>query len=979
MFDIKNMIPVLPSAFLPENINAIDWGSCGIACFATGSTINFFEVECGKINRLYSYDFRPSIITALKFHSFHRWMAFGDNLGNLLFWDVEKRGSMCSILPYANNSKCLDLCWQGNSVIALFSNNHLVQLSYNANNNTDVLRRIEINWDIQLKASYKNIQFDVHHTGYLLLSSSSPQFSVYQYNQGDPKPKSFYECVELSCPDNIQDIQWSKHFPGFIWVVLENEIVFFHIESKTLIPLIRQRASASSFSKIFQLHDTHTRFIVLHRNGLLSVFDSKPNTLKFSVTNEIQPKHSNSTAVKCVKNVMSDKELFIVYSELGPVLYDVERSRIVHACFNFPLTITSIDCNDEYYAFGTSTGIVQICKFGSFDLKEMKRFQVFEGAVDFVGISNKINKIYFKGSSAVGEIRLDTFEVVIYNSRVSSAKRCISTHSGAFIVQRESHILGIFINGKETPVLLPSDIVDIAVKESISGPLSGELGVLLKSKAILFIKYNDNDGAIFLPNKFSISAPVLPISLCLSTKQMVIAFDNGNLLIHDFSTKKSKNINVAASNISVMRFCQSKVFGICNNNTLFVNDSKGFRTCPSPVTSFVPVTPDIVFVIGKDRISRFLRVSDWRSLSSESKILQPDTLQQRRARHIQNHPLAHIHGSITNEELASFDTNKTENLIHCENESLIENAKKSHIEGQDPDKNVENLNSHIEKFDCFGKETPWFYPDMRNIWLILHDPHKVPLSLQYHSGAGETGNFERIMSMLYSAVQYVTPEFLNSKVSSALFANNFDEAVNILSQDTSQERDFLKSAALAGCIIACSEEDKIPDKMVIHLKATAISLLLQGNYNDGAMLFRMARLDHPAVDYLLEHEQLDLALKFIRGCVKNEKEKRELLIKIGVKYYQKGKIGQAILIFAACQQWHVVLGLIRTLTRKADLFFLKKYCVFKGVLKPMPPELEKVFPEIQPLIPLIAQIDIDFAEYATDVGVSSQVLRNLLS
>lgn len=161
----------------------------------------------------------------------------------------------------------------------------------------------------------------------------------------------------MSCPEKIQDIQWSLHFPGFIWVLLENEIVFFHIDSKTLLPMLRQRTSASSFLKIIQFRSNHKKFITLHRNGLLTVFENKKDLI-YSVSQEIIPKHCNSQVVTLAQNPISDKELFLVYSEIGPALFDVDREKIVTSCFNFPVTITAIDCSEDYYAIGTSVGVL---------------------------------------------------------------------------------------------------------------------------------------------------------------------------------------------------------------------------------------------------------------------------------------------------------------------------------------------------------------------------------------------------------------------------------------------------------------------------------------------------------------------------------------------------------------------------------------------------------------------------------------------
>ncbi|KAK8866258.1 hypothetical protein M9Y10_009217 [Tritrichomonas musculus] len=1006
MVDISKMIPVLPSSFLPDNANAIDWGACGIACFATGSTINFFDIVDGQIHRLYSRNFGVRTITALKFHEINRIMAFGDADGNLLFWDVEKRGIICSILPYAHNSACLDICWKGSSIIALFSNNHMVQMCCNPNINTENLRRMEIQWDIQLKNKYSRLSFDPHLTGYILLSSNMPQFSVYQLSPGETTPQPFYECVELSTPNNIQDIQWSLHFPGFIWVLLENEIVFFHIDSKTLIPMIRQRSSASSFLKIIQFKNTHKNFITFHRNGLLTVFKSQTE-LKYAVTQEILPKHCSSQVITLAQNPISDKELFLVYSEIGPVLYDVDKEKIVNSCFNFPVTVTAIDCSENYYAVGTTNGCIVIFKFGTFDLSTVHRYQVCNSSIEFVGISQPINKIFFKSHDSIGEIRLDSRKVIIYNSRALPPKRCISTSLGAFIVQRDTHILGIYINGKEMPALLPSDIIDIAVKDAVSGPSSGELGVLLASKEIIFIRYNETDGVKILSSKFSIKAPVSPIALCFSDKQLLLAFDSGNILIHDFEAKKTKNASATVNNVKTMRICGEAIFGLCGSgNTLFWSNGEDFKQYSYSVKSFVPLSNDLIFIVGGDNIARFLKVNGWRQIYTESTILLPDTSQQRFVHHVQNHPLLKI-GSpdltatlsdIAN-SIGSIDESSRRNSIEISNNDsnnnnsdVSNNDNKESQEDEHANESNQSLNNEDdpnqlmqlpkrelpeESLEGFGLETPWFHPKSRDLWYILRDDDKIPLMVQCHSGSGETGYFEKVMATLYSMVQYVTPEFLMQKFSAALFANEYDTAAQILIHDNPVESSIFKNATLAGCVIACEENPS--DKLITHLKSASISLILQGSYEEGAILLRMSKLDKIAAEYFLDHDQLHIALKFIRACLTNPNEKKSMLTKIASKFYSKGNKERALLLFASAGEWHFCLWILKNLGRTSDAFFIKKYLIYRGILKPINAELQKAYPDVMDLIDLIAQIDIDFAEFASESGIDNQMMKKLLA
>ena len=141
----------------------------------------------------------------------------------------------------------------------------------------------------------------------------------------------------------------------------------------------------------------------------------------------------------------------------------------------------------------------------------------------------------------------------------------------------------------------------------------------------------------------------------------------------------------------------------------------------------------------------------------------------------------------------------------------------------------------------------------------------------------------------------------------------------------------------------------------------------------------MSKLDKVASDYFLDHDQLQIALKFIRANLYDPEEKKIELIKLASKYYSKGNKERALLLFASAGEWHFCLWLLKCLGRVSDAFFIKKYLIYRGLLKPMNAELMKTFPDIMGLLDLMAQIDIDFAEFASGSGVDNQTMKKLLA
>ena len=157
-------------------------------------------------------------------------MAFGDNRSNVLIWNVERRGILSSYLPNISGVHVLDIQWRGDVVVVLFSNRKLMAFQ-RTNNSNEVCRNFSVLWEMNPKEHYSRISFDPHGNG-MMLSGEKPQFAVYKSRNIEHRPRSFFDCVELSRPDDIQDAQWSQHFERFIWVVLCYEIVFFHIDTK---------------------------------------------------------------------------------------------------------------------------------------------------------------------------------------------------------------------------------------------------------------------------------------------------------------------------------------------------------------------------------------------------------------------------------------------------------------------------------------------------------------------------------------------------------------------------------------------------------------------------------------------------------------------------------------------------------------------------------------------------------------------------
>ena len=696
----------------------------------------------------------------------------------------------------------------------------------------------------------------------------------------------------------------------------------------------------SAFWKIIQLADHHDRLMVLHRNGAITAFKADEN-MCFSVDYEIQPRHSASTIVKLSQNSMTDRELFVVFSGLGPAIFNVPSRTVTKSCFTFPVTVTCVDSDVDHLVYGTQRGnVIIVCH------DKTQRYFVCDSPVVFVGLSAGAKKVYWQGKSSIGEIDLERRQVVEYTSRASAAFRCISTSSGAFMVQREPHVLGVFINGKEKPVLLPSEAIDACLDMESSNPQEGSFAVIQKNKEMLFYDYSETKGVTFASFRFTLRAPIDPQAFVRSGNLLVICFDNGSIVFHDFQAKKTTTKTTSARNFRKLRLCEGTLYGICNDNNVFCY-SKTMKVSPYSVKDYSIVKPGEVFVVGEDNIARIVEVEKWGIVfyAPETSLSRNDSI----IRHIENHPLAEFNSPTETQATMTQSLSQGELLKTADAEKL----------------SIEDLETKSEFL--------WFRPDSRQIWTCFRE--NPPLCVRSHYAVGDAQLYDSLIAKLNFQVQYVTREFQKIKYKGELFANRFSDAVHTLMSEVHGESDIGLNGSIAGCILAC--ENEVSDKMVTHLKSLAVALFLKGQYSEGATFLRIARLDKAAVEYLLEYNQLSLALKFIR--VLTGKDKDEMLTRLAVKHYQKGHHLQAVFFFCSGKQYHAMLHVMHVMKMNVDAFFLKKFLLYQGLLVPAEPDLQQMMPDLQNLLTLGANIDSSFAEIATEVGVNPKAIKSLLA
>ena len=615
-----SIVPLFTPDYHELNRRAIDCSGNGFVAYAAGSTINIGHISENKFHRACPIVLRSFQVTCLKFHPTQRIFAAGDSKGCVLLWSIDDRKELVTIRNPKGHGACLDMAWKDNLLLVLFEK-HLIAFEHD-----------KINWEIELKERFSSFSIDPHLGNFILLSGNTPVFAIYKA-EGVNKPTPYLDRIELSANEEICDAQWSLHLPGYIFIVLRNEIHFFHIEGVNIIPLIGHRQTSSTFDFLLQLPADYSKFLVFLRGGGIVLFKASSGA-NFEMAGEFQPKCSKGAIVSASALPVDENTVVLYHSALGLGLLDLKTTRIVSADLTFPSTITSFDCDGTNYCVGTEDGYV--ISGNVFDTSGTRRFLVSKDKVEFVSFDAGLSRIHWNTPHELGYIDLGLCFVKRFNTRSSGSMKCFATRHGALIVQRDARALGVFIERKECPLLTKCDIADVAIDEMESRPSSGAFCVLYKNQEICFYTYSTKDGVQIDGAKMKPKG-ALPEPLCfaLSTTKMATGFANGLIIVFDRENKESRRYETGLSNLRKLKLSPAGLFGLGKEATLF-RIGNDFSTCPYPVDDYTIVDDVHIMVKCKDNSVRFVNLSDWTFIDRVTTYLPVPSQGELLARFIRN-------------------------------------------------------------------------------------------------------------------------------------------------------------------------------------------------------------------------------------------------------------------------------------------------------------------------------------------------------
>lgn len=891
--DENSWIPLFSSEFSPENANAMDWGSCGIAAYATGSSIHFCFIENNTIKRLYSTSFRAKYITAIKFHQYTRRLAIGDDNSRIILWDVDLKAGFGSSVVYPNQDvSCLDIKWIKSTAIVLFSNNHFVGLSHSPNKQSDFYVNMTLQWDINLQSPYTRFSIRIGRHINFLLSTQNSLFTVYSTDSQMKAPTQKYDSLEISKTTHINDAQWSIHFRHFAYIALDNEISLFHIKTQNIIPIIHSRGAAQQIVQFIQDPEDHTSLLVLMKNGVINKYKCGDD-MKFSLDQEIKTRYASNSIIRLFSAYLIPGKLLAFLDGIGFSLLDTKKLSITSVLPTFPGNCSSVDSFNSVYAIGHSSGFVVV---GAFNGDWTLRFSVSKDPVDFVHVCGN-DKIFWSTKFSVGSIDIKKRIVSEFKSRVKDVRKVKASRNGALIVQREREALGVFIQEREVPLIFNSPVLDFTLTEE-SDASNGMISVMLYGNDIISHPY-DTNGVKPITGKFRINNDAIPRSLAVSGNSMCISFDNGSVIFFTIGNPNSTRMATTMKSINHVEFAHQSnlVFGIGDKNQLFIMDTR-VHICPIPIISASITSFDTAFVLGVDGVPRLLKLKDWQQLYRVSTAFSPPSVDSVSSMKITNYAIEYL---------------------------------------------------RPESFE------------LRNI--LKESP---PLSMVEKYCCGDCSRVFKVKEELFEKMK-MSEKIERNKFEIALFSDNFDRATSCLLSCGPNHPDFMKNAALSGCLASMNSTEQ-SESFKAHLKSVALTMFLANKFDEGAIFMRIIRQDSAAANYLIECGQYTLAKRFI--YLLSGEEKSAAISKLAFAHYKNGERRNALYYFAAANEFHAVLCIAQELNMVVDSYFIKKYASEKKLLYPSTNNTLKPLTSQIDFEALCSKIDNDFMNVCQKFGIN---------
>ena len=479
----ENLLPHVPMEFTCINEKAFDFGFCGTAAIATSHLVNFSYFLNKQLKMAYSISPSNSQVTCLKFNPRNPTVVICTADGSLFLYDSENRNYLGFILERNESNKIVDVLWYSNTIIVLYEKKTLACYSYSTSSQTKTKFNISLNWSIQLPISYNSMSIDVISNSRIILSSTKEKkFQIF-----DLEKKQFTSNpVHLNSNSGINDAQFSYHIPGYMFILMETELLLYDEKNQTIVPVFRTERAGICYTRIYQLINDHSRLFLLTKAG--SAVALKVNH-PFEVVEDNEfncPSHNLRISAACTSTYDDSVMLFLV-QPMGICLFDLERNTIKGIVPLNSSKVVAASSNTKYIVTGMNNGTVVVRDL--YNHEKQMNFRVSETSVNYVCICEESNDIVWLSSSEFGTIDLEK-RIITKNVSKPNVTKALVSKKGAILVQRSASALGIIINNREYPLIMNQQAIDFCFNEKECVPTEGSFMVLTDQGELHFFKYS---------------------------------------------------------------------------------------------------------------------------------------------------------------------------------------------------------------------------------------------------------------------------------------------------------------------------------------------------------------------------------------------------------------------------------------------------------------------------------------------------------
>ena len=268
---MNDIIPFFPTSSSIDCSKSIDWNKNNIIAYISGGSLLLSYFNGIDVQPLAPANISPYSITCFKFNQKGFIIACGDISGRILVYNILTR----TIIAYYNiehfNEKCIDLDWLNDEILILLTSKKIYSFKCFEDNISSNSKNMINLWEYDTVFDYKKISIDPFNNNQLLVSTFDHIFSIFQYSSLNKKAIPLFEKFELNSEEKILDIQWDYHLEGFIFILLNSEILLFCIETQQILRILSEQTSPF-FLSFYQFIDDHSKLVLLNINGCISIY-----------------------------------------------------------------------------------------------------------------------------------------------------------------------------------------------------------------------------------------------------------------------------------------------------------------------------------------------------------------------------------------------------------------------------------------------------------------------------------------------------------------------------------------------------------------------------------------------------------------------------------------------------------------------------------------------------------------------------------